>query len=330
LSYGLFLWALPVFAQEKPPLSLEQAIREALSNNRQFLAAQQDRQAAASGMEQARGAFFPRLDVVEGFSYSDKPTLVFSSLLDQASFKQQNFAISSLNQPTPLTNLSSQIRVEQPLYTGGKLSAELAKAKASFEAVDGMTRRIEQDVVARTTEAYYTVLLVDGSLGVINRALLSARGHLELTRDLVDKGLAVRSDLLRTQVLMGTLEREKLEAENLAVTTRSRLRHLLGMEEGRFTLTERVTEDDLALEGLSGLVEEARKARPDLKAAEKEVEGATEFLRSAQADYYPSLGLVTQVESNAIQENSVATPRTLPFSLPPDGICSTALRRRKR
>src|SRR5512135_1296534 len=112
-------WTAPLTAQETPKLSLQEALDLALTGNRLLRVAKEQQEAAARGVGQARSGFFPRVDVVEGFAYTDKPTLVFSSLLDQASFKQENFALGALNNPTPITNLSSQIRLEQPLYTGG-------------------------------------------------------------------------------------------------------------------------------------------------------------------------------------------------------------------
>lgn len=294
----VFLLTSPAFAQEPKPLGLKDAVETALRNNRQVLAAQRQRETAERGIGQARGAFLPHVDLVEGFTYSDKPTLVFSSLLDQANFKQRNFAASSLNEPTPLSNLSSQIRLEQPLYTGGRLTAELRGARALARAESERTRRTEQEVIFRVTEAYYQARLAEGSLGVVGKALDSARAHLRRTRDLFEKGLATRADYLRTQVLVGGLEREEIEAENRVTLAHARLRHVLGAGEDRWMLTEEISEDDEPVGELAPLVAEAEQFRPDLEAAEKEVDRSLEAVRSAQAGYYPSMGVVTQFESN--------------------------------
>jgi outer membrane protein len=305
---GIFCvtWPFIGSAQEPKPLNLRDAIDLALKNNRQLQAADQYKEAARSMASQAKGAFFPRLDMIEGFNYSDKPTLVFSDLLDQASFKQQNFAINALNNPTPLTNLASQIRLEQPLYTGGKLSANLGQATAFAEASEETARRTRQEVIAGVIEAYYRALLAEGNLQVINKSLASARGHLETTRALFDKGLAVRSDVLRTQVQVGNFEREEMEAESAIAVSQTQLKYLLGEEAGRYRLTEQPSTDALPVEMLDALVSLARQSRPDLKAAEKEVERTSEMVRVAQSDYYPSLNFVTQVESNTRKFNSSA------------------------
>jgi outer membrane protein len=175
LATVALLVASPVWSQIEKPLGLSDAIDFSLKNNRQLLAAKRHTEAAERGVGQARGAFFPRVDWVESFTYTNKPTMVFSSLLDQGSFKQRNFALSALNDPAPLSNLSSQIRVEQPLYTGGRLSADLTQAEAGARASEEYSRRTRHEVIFRVTEAYYHARLAEGSLLVVEKALDSSR-----------------------------------------------------------------------------------------------------------------------------------------------------------
>jgi outer membrane protein TolC len=294
---AIFL-AATVLAQEPRPLSLSEAIQISLENNRQLKAARQQQEAAKSGVGQAKGALLPRLDIIEGFTYSDKPTLVFSNLLDQGSFKQQNFAIGSLNSPTPLTNLASQVRLEQPVYAGGKLLANVRQAQASADAAEQMTKRTQQEVIAQVIDAYYQVLLSQGNLQVVDKALASAHADVDRTKDLLDKGLVARSDYLRTQVLSGTLERERFEAESLVTTSHSRLQHVMGAEAGKFLPTEAVVEDRLPPGDLPALIAEAKTNRPDLKAVERETDRASAGVDAARAEYYPSLAFSTQFEGD--------------------------------
>jgi outer membrane protein TolC len=280
------------------PLSLREAIEKALKHNRGLKASETDAEAFQSGVGRAKGAFWPRLDIVEGFTYTDKPTLVFSSLLDQASFKQRDFAVGSLNEPTPLTNLSSQIRLEQPLYTGGRLTASWRQARAAAEASKEVTKRTRQGVVLSVIESYYRVLLAKANSRVIQKALDSARAHLERSQELYEKGQVVRADFLRAQVLAGSLEREKMAAESSITIEHSHLGHVLGTEDESFVLTETVREDSAPLGDLASLKGRAKELRTDLKAAERQIERAWEAVRIAQADYYPSMGLVTQFEGN--------------------------------
>jgi outer membrane protein TolC len=279
-------------------LSVTDAIAIALKNNRRVLISQQQYESAASGIGEARAEFLPRLDVIEAFNYTDRPTLVFSDLLDQESFKQRNFAVGALNHPTPLTNLASQIRLEQSLYSGGRLSANLERARASEAAAEAQQTRTKQQVTMSVVNAYFRVRLAEANLQVIEKALQSARSHMERSRNLVEQGQAVQSDFLRTQVFAGDIEREKIEAESAETVERSRFMYQLGIEPGGFTLTDPVTEDAEPLADLDDLQSMARRLRPDLRATEKDVEKSRAAVAAAQAEFYPSLGLVTEYESN--------------------------------
>jgi outer membrane protein len=279
-------------------LSVTDAIAIAMKNNRRVLISQQQHESAASGVGEARAEFLPRVDVIEAFNYTDRPTLVFSDLLDQESFKQRNFAIGALNHPTPLTNLASQVRLEQPLYSGGRLSANLERARASEAAAEAQQTRTKQQVTVSVVNAYYRVLLAAANLQVIETALQAARSHVERARDLVAQGQAVRSDFLRAQVFSGDLEREKIEAESAETVERSRFMYQLGLEHGGFKLTDPVTEDSEPLGALDDLQATAQRLRPDLRATQKDVEKSRAAVAAAEADFYPSLGLVTQYENN--------------------------------
>jgi outer membrane protein len=283
---------------EVTSLSVSDAIAIAMKNNRRVLISQQQHESAASGVGEARAEFLPRLDVIEAFNYTDRPTLVFSDLLDQESFKQRNFALGALNNPTPLTNLASQIRLEQPIYSGGRLSANLARARASEAAAEAQQARTKQQVTVSVVDAYYRVLLAQANLQVVETALQSARSHMERSRNLVEQGLAVRSDFLRAQVFAGALEREKIEAGSAETVERSRFMYQLGLEHGGFRLTDPVAEDAEPLGAIDDLQAMALRLRPDLRATEKDVEQSRAAVAAAEADFYPSLGLVTQYENN--------------------------------
>ena len=76
-----------------PELSLSEAVKTALEKHPALRAAEHQAAAAASGVEQARAGFFPRLDFSEGFSRSDNPVYAFGSLLNQGLFTSADFAV---------------------------------------------------------------------------------------------------------------------------------------------------------------------------------------------------------------------------------------------
>ena len=287
-----------MFAQDRG-LTLHDALRTALTHNRVLNATRQQGVAARAGLTQARAGLLPRLDADETFSETNNPTLVFSNLLNQQRFTQDDFAVDVLNHPSSLSNFGTRFRVEQPLFTGGKLAAGIGAAWQAVAAADGQQVRAEQETVFQTCRAYYGILLADGNLTAVDRALASAREHLETARALFDRGVVVRSDLLRAEVLAGALERQRIDADNATRTARSQLNYVMG------------TAHDIQLDdtdawpaldappALEQSTETALHQRPDLQALEHERQRSELTLRQEKADYLPSLGVIGQYDLNS-------------------------------
>ncbi len=285
--------------EEEPGLTLGDALRTALSHNRTLNAARQQSVMAQAGLTQARAGMLPRFDIDETFTETNNPTLVFSNLLNQQRFTQNDFALDKLNHPSSLSNFDTRIRVEQPLFTGGKLLAGLDAAHEGIAAAGGQEARAEQETVYQTRRAYYGVLLADGNLTAVDRALAAAREHAESAQALFDRGVAVRSDLLRAEVLVGSLERQRIDATSATRTARSQLSYAMGA--GR-DIRLQDTDAWPALDAPPSLVQStdtALRQRPDLQALEHEWQRNEAMLRQVQAEYLPSLGVIGQYDINS-------------------------------
>jgi outer membrane protein len=280
-------------------LTLREAMRTALAHNRVLNATRQQGIAAQAGLTQARAGLLPRLDADETFTETNNPTLVFSNLLNQQRFTKDNFAVDSLNHPSSLSNFGTRIRVEQPLFTGGKLLAGLDAAHESIAAAEGGQARAEQETIFQTRRAYYGVVLADGNLTTVDRALAAGREHVETARALFDRGVVVHSDLLRAEVLVGSLERQRIDADNATRTARSQLNYTMGTD-GEIRLQETdawpVLDAPPALEQATDI---ALHRRPDLQAMEHAWQRDEAALRQTQADYLPSLGVIGQYDLNS-------------------------------
>ncbi len=277
-------------------LTLHDALRMALAHNRMLAATRQQGVAAQAGLTQARAGLLPRLDADETFTETNNPTMVFSNLLNQQRFTQSDFELNSLNHPSSLSNFGTRIRVEQPLFAGGKLLAGFKAAEEEIAATAGQQARAEQATIFQTTSAYYGVLLADGNLTAVDRALSAGREHVETARALLDRGLVVRSDLLRAEVLVGSLERQRIDADNATRTARSELNYVMGTD-GDIRLQDAdawpVPETPPSLDHLT---DAALRQRPDVQALEHEWQRSEAALRQAQGDYLPSLGVLGQYE----------------------------------
>jgi hypothetical protein len=99
---ALLFAVFPVRAQG--PISLPDAVRLALDNNKSIEATIAASQAAGTRISGARSGLLPKVNYSESWTRSDNPVFVFGSLLTQGQFGEQNFQIGSLNRPNFINN----------------------------------------------------------------------------------------------------------------------------------------------------------------------------------------------------------------------------------
>ncbi len=287
-----------------PPkrISLDEAITIALRDNRSLKAAGFGSEAARDQIGVARGAMIPRLDAGENLSYTNNPVQVFSDLLLQQDFSQRDFALDQLNHPGFLSNFQSQVRLSLPLFEGGRLIAAYRAAGFAADAERWQVVQTRQSVEFAVIQSYYSALLAEQRVAVVDRALGAARAHLTQAQDLFSHGMAVNSDVLRTNVLVGTLEQQRFQAESQLNIGWAGLAHTLGDEDQRLAPLEKPAELGALASPpsqLDPLVVRAVAGRPEIKIADSRVKQAQQAVTIARADYLPTVEIAGVYENDS-------------------------------
>src|SRR6266511_3543016 len=113
--------ANPQPAPVASPLTLQDAIRLGLSHNAALAAGRAEAVAAEADFEASRAALWPRLLTEAGWHRTDHQVLVFGDKLTAAEFTPADFAIDTLNHPTPVSHGVAAVALELPLYTSGRI-----------------------------------------------------------------------------------------------------------------------------------------------------------------------------------------------------------------
>lgn len=223
----LVWWLLPGRAQE--PISLRDAVRLALEKNQSVAASAAGEKAAASRVAEARGGNLPKVNYSESWARGDNPVFVFSSLLAQHQFAEQNFQLGPLNRPDFLDNFQSQVTADQSIYDAGQTrravhSAELAK---DFAKEDG--RRTRMEVIAGVIRCYYDALLSAEQLDATNQAIRSAEADLERARTVRAAGMSTDADVLSIRVHLASVREQQIRRAADLDVARAALNDALGL-----------------------------------------------------------------------------------------------------
>ena len=139
---------LPAVAQQQP-LSLRQAIEQALKQNPQAAMANADLKAAEAGVSQARSGLLPRLNFAEDISRGNDPVYVFGTRLRQQRFTASDFALNSLNRPTPVGNFATRFSGSWMLFNWFGTQEQIKGARFAAASAASMGETANQAIVLR-------------------------------------------------------------------------------------------------------------------------------------------------------------------------------------
>jgi len=188
----------------------------------------------------------------------------------------------------------AELRVSQPIYTGGAISAG-RDAAASKESTARWMKELNTLNLSRQARIlYWSTVVALAGVEAAEAAVGRSRRMLEDSRALRAAGMAVKADVLAAQARVAAAEVELIRAENDAKQARAALRSLLGISTD-FEL-EDVGADSIPAPPavLVKLQEEALVARPELKISEAGMEGLEAGSRLLRASLKPTVAATGQ------------------------------------
>jgi outer membrane protein TolC len=289
----------PLYGQG--PLSLRDAVRLALDHNKSIEAAGAARQAAGARIQQAKSGWLPRVNYSESLTRSDNPVFVFSSLLTQHQFMDQNFSLGALNQPNALNNFQSQLNLDQVIYDAGQVRNATRSAQL-LERVSGEDgRRTQQDVIAAVVRTYYAVVLSGNTLAAAKEAVHSAEADLKRAEAVRAAGMSTDVDVLSIRVHLAAVTEEQIRrAADLGVA-RASLNDVLGQPlENTYALTTALVPVGVGDTSLEQYEREAVEQRPEAREA-KLATSLAETQAATRSSLLPRVGLHAAIEEDRQQ-----------------------------
>ncbi len=286
-------------AQGPPPLSLEQALRQA--GRHAYANRIADAQARASDGEAARTlrAVLPSVRLEADYLRTTEPLTAFGLLLRQRLVTPVAFDPLRLNQPAAIGNFGTAIVVEQPVFSADALlSRRTARRIADAEhASAAWTQRGTQLDVVR---AYFAAILAEEQVGTLDSAGRAAHAHQRVAESRHRNGVATRSDALLAAVRAGAVEAELVAARGARQLQRLQLAIILGSPtDTTFRLPEQLPDAAAIVTLLSDADTLSVSARADVQAAELRLAAAAADQQRATAAFLPTVNTFGRLEWNS-------------------------------
>ena len=289
---GSPILVFPSQAGEPEALTLSLAIDTALKNNPLIRITLSGREIADAQLREVRAGWFPLLQFSETFTRSDNPVFVFGSLLEQARFSQQDFRLSALNNPNPLSNFRTAITLRQTLFDQLQTYTRVNQARLGQKQADLQKVMIEQQVRFETIRAYYGILVAQAKRDVAAEAVKMAESDVKRIRDRFQNGLAVESDLLAAEVQIGEFRQQQIDAEGDVAVAYAALNTVLGFPvDSAQKVTGALADKRFEANPKEELIRLALLHRPDYARAGYSVVSNKEGVTGAKREYLPKVDL---------------------------------------
>lgn len=296
----LLLVAAPLLAQDS--LSLRDAVRLAVRQNKAVAASSAGMRASQARIDEARAGLLPKVNYSESFVRSNNPVFVFSSLLTQHQFGPENFSIGPLNRPDSINNFQSVLSIDQPVYDAGQTRNAVKSANFSRQLSAEEQRRTEMQVIAGVVRAYYGAVLAAESFKAAEQAVRSAEADLQRAESVRTAGMSTDVDVLSIRVHLAAVTEQRIQRAAELDVTKSALNDALGLPlDSPHTLSTSLAPLDLPELQLAALERDATAERPEARSSQLAASLAKTQAAAARSALLPQIGIHAAFEADRQQ-----------------------------
>lgn len=286
-------------------------IDTAIHNNQDLLITLQDIEIAGNNVKFRKGLLFPTVSggVAAGI---EKVGLYTSQGAGDASTEITPGKIV----PEHLADFSFGLQTTWEADIWGKLRNAKRAAYAKYLGSIEGKNFVVTNLVAEVANTYYELLALDNQLEIIRETIKLQQNALEIVK--VQKEAAVVTELAVKQFEAQVFNSQSLEFDVLQQITENenKINFLLGRYPQRIDRDKSTFTAQIPLQIKSGIPSQLLKNRPDIKQTELELYATKCDVKSAKAEFYPSLRITGALGFQAFNTAYLFTsPQSIAYSL---------------
>jgi len=317
-------------------MSIDDAIKIALENNRALKISRNALQIAEAQYHQAISVRYPQVmavvnisrmdeapmmsvkgnmelsqDMTNAISYSgavltDKLYGTGTKYQDETVSSIQNGSLSAQTMPIDMdiklmgrdTSIG-RIELSYPLYSGGKIDAVIKQAVLNKSIQSEENRRNEVEVIYNVKKYYNAAILATKLNTEMEHLYEEMNAVRDLTKSFYMSGSikVKKTDYLRTCIVVDFIESKKHEAESSVLLAKSALINSIGLPlDTEITLTDNDFNIPNTDYTLQEVVDKAYQFNPMYSQIKLAVDVSSAKIDEAKSDYYPSVGITANIQ----------------------------------
>ncbi|HAP34798.1 MAG TPA: hypothetical protein DCQ28_02210 [Bacteroidetes bacterium] len=285
-------------AQEKLSLTVDQAVQTGLENSKTLKSSQFKVVAAEAKTSEANAAGLPSLKLNAAYtklSEVDPFTLNFPAFGTlQADNKTVLFNTVKAQLGDNVTNnYTLRATVQQPLFTGGKISGAKDISEASYEATKEDFKKDRSDLIYNIKSAYWNLFRANEFKKMVDENVGQIKAHAADAENMMKQGLLTNNDLLKVQVQLSDALVRQIDAKNNVTLSMIALNNTLGLPlDTEIDIISQLQTGSSSSADINMLVKKAVENRPEILGMNARLKMSESNLSIARSGWYPQIFLV--------------------------------------
>jgi len=182
------------------------------------------------------------------------------------------------------------ITMEQPVYTGGKISAGNKMADLGIEMAGEILTLQQMNTLEEADKAYWTYISVSENVKLARQSVNMLEEIVKKARNAHEVGMANRNDLLKAQVGYNSARLDLQKAQNGLELSRMDLCRVTGISfDTEITALDTIILVDMPAERFTG--NEQVEQRPEYRLMQKSITLQDQNIRLVKAGFMPEAGI---------------------------------------
>jgi outer membrane protein TolC len=304
----MYVLALPALAQQKMSLTIQQAVQIGMENSKALRTSQFKLEAADARSSEMNTLRLPSLKFNGTYTrLSDVPP---SQIVLPANFIMPGVPPTDSRatlSPTVLDNYGLKATLQQPLFTGGKISGAANAAEYLSDATKEDYKKDKAEVQYNIKAAYWNLFRAYEFKKFVDENVNQIKSHAKDAENLMKQGMLTSNDLMKVQVQLSDALVRQIDATNNVKLAMYALNNTLGLPlQTEIELVSTIQIADRTWEEVDKLVGRAFEKRPDVIGMNARVKAGESGLTSARGGWWPQIYLVGNY--NYLRPNSRIFP----------------------
>jgi multidrug efflux system outer membrane protein len=199
----------------------------------------------------------------------------------------------------------------------GRLRQQTKAARADLRASEEDRKAVMTTVVGDVATGYFSLIELDSELDIDKRTLATREDSLRLIKLRQQGGVATMLDVRQAEELVYQASQTIPDTERAIEQTENQISLLLGNNPGQISRGQSLTQQQELPAVPAGLPSSLLERRPDIRAAENNLEAQHALVYAAKAAYFPRISLTGFLGFQSNQLSNLFTGPSSAWSLVP-------------